>query len=451
MIIQTSAPLQEHNILAPAHGAMPSHRRYCWTLRHGYYATMGGFVFDTSPQPISNYTTRFVITPKGLKFIMEHMSELIPDISEEDIGDKSKADSTGKALLAWQAFYFVVSCAIRSSQSLPLSLLEISTLAHAVCTILTYIVWWRKPVSIDVPTSIDGNAASRVAALLLCKSCSTRYLIAGLLRLHALPEIEFLRLSSYEPEHIYLQLPAGDDSVSVETKMQYNLTEHIGITIDDPPPGHSSSPLVVHTGHALPWYVHARDSCGKVHSHVKVTMTDIRRWRLAAQCIEEYGLDDSMVPNGIPFAYVSVREGLQSAIHWTHLDFIKNGTGMRWSIAATALVSSTYGLAHLLGWNAQFPSDHERKLWRLASLVHSVYSPIITTTVFFINRHVTKEEVYRNAGRTHMMLFVWNVIWPVLPEFCSGYLLVESLRQLSYLPPGAYQVPSWTKYWPHFA
>ena len=33
----------------------------------------------------------------------------------------------------------------------------------------------------------------------------------------------------------------------------------------------------------------------------------------------------------------------------------------------------------------------------------------------------------------------------------SGFLLGESFRQLFFLDLAAYQVPSWSNYWPHFS
>jgi hypothetical protein len=42
------------------------------------------------------------------------------------------------------------------------------------------------------------------------------------------------------------------------------------------------------------------------------------------------------------------------------------------------------------------------------------------------------------------------VLVPLSYCIANLYVLVESFRQLLYLPPQAYQLPVWSNYWPHF-
>ena len=102
---------------------------------------MGGFVLDTST-PILGSETCFVLTPLGVRFVIKNAQELIPDLSEDSLLDWSKADGFTKFLFTWQMLYFCFSCAKRHTQGLPLSLLEVSTLAHALCMLLVCLVWW---------------------------------------------------------------------------------------------------------------------------------------------------------------------------------------------------------------------------------------------------------------------------------------------------------------------
>lgn len=150
----------------------PNHRhdrRHRWTLTHGFYAAMGGFVLETS-EPILRSETRFVLTPAGVQFLMRHAPRVIPDLSEDSLLDRSKADGIQKFLFVWQMLFFCFSCAERLAQGLPLSLLEVSTLAHALCMLIICIVWWKKPFNVDEPTLISGSEATDVAALLLLRT-----------------------------------------------------------------------------------------------------------------------------------------------------------------------------------------------------------------------------------------------------------------------------------------
>ena len=160
---------------------------------HSFYAVMGGFVFETST-PIFGPHTRFTLTSSGVRFLMEHAPELVPDLSDASILNRSQSDSLGKALLIIQLLYFCISCAARWAQSLPLTLLEVSTLAHAICAVATYLVWWKKPFDVAEPTVISGPRADEVAAYLLLISCAARPVLAGVLWLGCESEYSYLSI-----------------------------------------------------------------------------------------------------------------------------------------------------------------------------------------------------------------------------------------------------------------
>lgn len=52
------------------------------------------------------------------------------------------------------ATWFCVQCISRLAQRLPISLLELNTFGHAVCTLLIYCMWWKKPLDIEEPELI---------------------------------------------------------------------------------------------------------------------------------------------------------------------------------------------------------------------------------------------------------------------------------------------------------
>jgi hypothetical protein len=316
---------------------------------------MGGFVFDTSTEgPILFDNTRAMVTPAGVMFLMKHDPGLIPDISEDEIRDKSKADSIAKVLLVWQLVYFCLSCVSRLAQRLPLSLLEVTTFAHALCTMITYMMWWKKPRDINLPTVLIGQkandlSASEVAAFLLIASKSA----------------------------------------------------------------HDVSPRT-------------RELAKAAESRYAVSVDE-----LSAAC------EDYVLPN--------------SGLGETKFRDDTPGLPEFWLVVVPSmvlfLVPFIYGLSHLLAWSGDFVTPTERTLWRVASfcVAFSRLALMVADAISSLLARILSKKIGDNLGSLTNGISL--VVYPV----CSGYLLAESIRQLFALPEGAFEVASWSKYWPHFS
>ncbi|KAJ7079032.1 hypothetical protein C8R44DRAFT_654248, partial [Mycena epipterygia] len=108
------------------------------TLKHGFFMSMGGFVSQNG-YPI--------ITLKQLTENAEYMSA-IHDVEAEDISDKSKGDAFTKGIALLQGLWFSTQCLARLHQHLPITQLEVATLAFAVVNILIWSLWWAKPLGV---------------------------------------------------------------------------------------------------------------------------------------------------------------------------------------------------------------------------------------------------------------------------------------------------------------
>lgn len=51
-------------------------------------------------------------------------------------------------------------------QRIPISLLELNTVGHAICAVLVYILWWEKPFEVDYPTMIQGQVLWDIRSLI---------------------------------------------------------------------------------------------------------------------------------------------------------------------------------------------------------------------------------------------------------------------------------------------
>ncbi|KAH6712711.1 hypothetical protein BKA61DRAFT_485169 [Leptodontidium sp. MPI-SDFR-AT-0119] len=137
-------------------GAPP--RRNPWTLNHSFWALMGGIAIKPSFRnpfiPNSVYST---LTANGVSLLLKVSPHLLPDISVDEVKDRSKASSLTKLLACVQASWFCLSTITRFIQHLPVSMLELNAFAHALCTLAVYIMWWHKPLDISQPVFVSED------------------------------------------------------------------------------------------------------------------------------------------------------------------------------------------------------------------------------------------------------------------------------------------------------
>ena len=152
-------------------------RKNPWTIVHSFYANMGGYVIDSYESGAQEFipgSPRLTLTAAGVIRLAECAQ--LPDISESSIKDRSKADHLAKALVCVQAGWMIVQCVTRVASRLPVTFLEINTLAHVLCAFLTYVFWWHKPLDIRDPTVIHGEEIPELCALMyMCSKISTQF------------------------------------------------------------------------------------------------------------------------------------------------------------------------------------------------------------------------------------------------------------------------------------
>ncbi|KAG2367614.1 hypothetical protein BDR07DRAFT_254209 [Suillus spraguei] len=125
-----------------------------WTVTHGFFAWMGGFMlyFDDNQ--------RATLTPDELLDFLREGSVDLPVIAEEDIEDRSKGDALSKGIAILQLAWFILQLVARYVQNLPITLLELDTLAVAALTGIVYGFWWKKPKDVGRPQIIYWKATT---------------------------------------------------------------------------------------------------------------------------------------------------------------------------------------------------------------------------------------------------------------------------------------------------
>jgi len=120
-----------------------AHEREGWTITHGFFAVMGGFMIYEGNRPIR------VLLPNELQSYSLTGKGDFPRISKAEIKDKSKGDFISKAVVILQTGWFVIQCIARPFQGLQITQLELVTVAFATINFFIYVIWFEKPLDVQ--------------------------------------------------------------------------------------------------------------------------------------------------------------------------------------------------------------------------------------------------------------------------------------------------------------
>ncbi|KAK0230077.1 hypothetical protein IW262DRAFT_1452980 [Armillaria fumosa] len=161
------------------------------TLAHGFFLSTGGFYYtqmtpsvrkdlsDRTRNPDilllsnccwDNEDIRGVVVNVETLKSEPSLAKTLAAISVETIEDKSKGDAFSKTISILQISWFIVKSILRTVQHLPLTLLEMATLGFASLSIITYFLWWHKPLNVQYHISLDGLNLSEFMRTLATKS-----------------------------------------------------------------------------------------------------------------------------------------------------------------------------------------------------------------------------------------------------------------------------------------
>lgn len=119
-----------------------------WTMTHGYFVCMGGFTLREKDRPDVR------LNPDQFLFLLDKKYIDIPDITLKEIEDKSKASWFSKTIAIFQTGWFAMQCIARRPQQLPITKLELLTLALVATNWTVYVFCWHKPANVSCPVPI---------------------------------------------------------------------------------------------------------------------------------------------------------------------------------------------------------------------------------------------------------------------------------------------------------
>ena len=131
-----------------------------WSRTHGFFVIMGGFhLFEPSSENRSDAQRMSQEDDKPLHPLLP--SDLTHDNiysftmpTRAEIRDRGKSDWLAKSLVLLQTSWFVMQCIARGIKHLPVTHLEIVTLAYAAMNFVIYIFWWDKPLNVNRPVRV---------------------------------------------------------------------------------------------------------------------------------------------------------------------------------------------------------------------------------------------------------------------------------------------------------
>ena len=127
---------------------------------HGFFIIMGGFhLFERSSEKKNDAQMMSQEDDDPLHPLLA--SDLARDDiysftmpTEVEIRDRGKSDWLTKSLVLLQTLWFVMQCIARGVEHLPVTHLEIVTLAYAAMNFVIYIFWWNKPLNVNRPVRV---------------------------------------------------------------------------------------------------------------------------------------------------------------------------------------------------------------------------------------------------------------------------------------------------------
>ncbi|KAK0616740.1 hypothetical protein B0T14DRAFT_568320 [Immersiella caudata] len=386
-----------------------------WDMTHSFFAVMGGFAVDTDDEGENAYmegSPRLHLTASGIAVLAELGT--LPSISVDLIRDKSKANGVAKVLVLLQAGWLAVECAARAANHLPLTLLELNTVAHVACALVTYVLWWNKPLDVEHPMVLDWGRGMRPLVAAMCMF--SRRSLSGRHRrdtapsemsdiLHFVPrgeEEENLSASLRIVSCRHRRGPVASSSSSTRADNEdvgsFTILDGWDADIESPkaavtlrggdilfPFGFAPNPTAALSAVGSR-YARPRPSLG-----MYVDLTTVTRWELACQSLRAHHAVWSRYRAVVSPAFLQVHglcgdeqyvvymyrpaqskqrdcDFVGSAVpNWPGRQLI-SGCHDRAGTAFFALCVLLYGGVHAVAWNDYFPSETERHLWRLSTV-----------------------------------------------------------------------------------
>ncbi|EMD62822.1 hypothetical protein COCSADRAFT_59613, partial [Bipolaris sorokiniana ND90Pr] len=323
-----------------------------WTITHGFYASMGGFAIeldstDRRNGALFNDMTRFTLTAKGVALLAK--CGHVVDISLDEIKDKNKADGLAKLLVCIQAGWMIVQVIIRTAIGLPTTLLEVHVVAHVVCALVMYILWWHKPRQVTSPTILKGDLMPLIAYMYMASRMSGRQ-PQGKLSIFRSATPELAKLAYFENKDV----PTGTcgdrqslNATRLSTAGRLRPRPDIRIANQEAEPALCNSPM-----EAASELQNLAEKAIQVYPVLKNHFHSVSERECPEPAYKVPEVTELMQPYAIDWPNDGLLRRTQSLV----MGMVLWGASM------------AYGGIHVAAWNYFFPTRLEQLFWRMSSV-----------------------------------------------------------------------------------
>ncbi|KAF8657415.1 hypothetical protein AX16_002212 [Volvariella volvacea WC 439] len=357
-----------------------------WTRTHGFFVQMGGLM-----QRQIDSTYKVLCSEKGVE------QAKIPHIPEQEIKDRGKGEILAKAVVVGQTTWFILQCIARHVQGLVLTEIELVTLAFATLNVVTYGLWWDKPLNVGYPIYFDENG-NRIDG--------------PYARADELEDIDGTQME---------WKGAWYERVWRMTKRIWRSIENVG-----------------------------RRGREYVLKKLKNPINTVMGLVVLAVAAPFMGGYYAFVAVFSPLAEMMSEEGKANrptSVHPFYAAEMNEEDGSL-AIVCASVVGVVFGGIHLIGWHFQFSTTTELWLWGYSSLVLTIIPLVLAIGYALIvahkRLHIDVLEYVASA-----FLFPSVFVGPPLYFAARMILLFLAFFTLHALPDSAHQNVRWTEYLPH--
>lgn len=120
-----------------------------WSLKHAFFADMGGYLIRTRDGAQFPLTSRhlYYLIAKG--HIKKTQVEVDIIVDKKIIEDKNKTDAIIRTITIIQTLWFVINCVARAIQRLAVTTIELTVCAFITTTVPVVYFWFHKPADIS--------------------------------------------------------------------------------------------------------------------------------------------------------------------------------------------------------------------------------------------------------------------------------------------------------------
>ncbi|KAF8645313.1 hypothetical protein AX16_007910 [Volvariella volvacea WC 439] len=369
-----------------------------WTRTHGFFVQMGGLM-QREVQGVETYKVA------GADIIVDWGRLKIPHIPEKEIKDHGKGDLLAKAVVVVQTTWFVAQCIARHVEGLVLTEIELVTLAFATLNVITYGLWWDKPLNVEYPIYFDEKGVRTDGP-------------------HARDDQQKVNLDGEEAQ-------VGDLRGYVVLSEKRVWYQRIWGRMKDSVAGLCDVCQKNWQGMKRSWRksVHKRGVIATVARAVVVApfMTAFRPlWNMMD---EEGETNRSTSVHPFYAASMDVKDRFIASLYGSAIGVI-------------------FGGIHLIAWDFQFPTTTEFWLWRVSSLVLTI-TPLnlVLGYTLLIAHEKSDAKLLESIG--YILIVPALFLGPPLYFAARIILLFIALFTLRDLPDIAYQNVRWTEFFPH--